>query len=238
MANVSILIEDPDLGADLDADSRSRAMRASVARVISLGEGSWEAEGATTAAERRGWFGLLVLSGVLCRRVGQGERYGSELLGTGDLLRPWDRIADLTTLPVDSDWSVVTPVELAVLDHEFARRTAQFPELSASLISRALQRSRYLAVLAAIASQPRVETRLHMLFWHLADRFGTLSGKSVTISLPLTHSMLGELVAARRQSVSSGLSALSSRGILDRNGREWLLSGPVPTAYENLRDLN
>ncbi len=234
MANVSVLVEDPDLGSDLDADAREAAGKTCTARIITLEEGCWKAED-VASSERRGWFGFLVLSGALCRRVSQAELYGSELLGAGDLLRPWDRIGDWTSLPVGSDWTVVKPTQLAVLDREFARRASPFPDLAASLIGRALQRSRYLAVLTAIVGQPRVETRLHMLFWHLADRFGRVRGRSIAIPLPLTHSMLAELVAARRPSVTSGLSALSKRGLLIRDGREWLLSGSVPGEYLGLR---
>ena len=47
-----------------------------------------------------------------------------------------------------------------------------FPEIGVAIVRRALLRSRYLAILVAIVSQRKVETRLVMLFWHLADRFG------------------------------------------------------------------
>jgi hypothetical protein len=37
-------------------------------------------------------------------------------------------------------------------------------------------------------------------------------------------------VAARRPSVSATLTRLAKRGVLQRDGGEWLLSGPPPDA--------
>jgi CRP/FNR family cyclic AMP-dependent transcriptional regulator len=51
------------------------------------------------------------------------------------------------------------------------------------------------------------------------------------VPVPLTHSLLSELVAARRPSVTTALSGLQERGVLRREGSGWLLRGPTPTAY-------
>lgn len=67
-----------------------------------------------------------------------------------------------------------------------------------------------------------------MLFWHLADRFGQVHGDRVEIPVPLTHSILGELVAARRPSVTTALSHLQEQGTLLRDGRGWRLHGTIP----------
>ena len=53
---------------------------------------------------------------------------------------------------------------------------AAYPELQGQLMARAIRRSRYLAFSIAIMNQPKVETRLHMLLWHLADRWGVHLG--------------------------------------------------------------
>lgn len=225
---------DPDLGAAVAAPRRSAAVRACGASVLNLSRGHWDADG-DDGAEARSGFGLLALSGVLCRRVVQSERYGAELVGPGDLLRPWDRIGEWSTIPTDSSWTVIQPARLAVLDADFARRAAPFPEVGLTLVRRALMRSRYLAILIAIVSQRRIETRLTMLFWHLADRFGQRRGEWVEIPLPLTHSLLGELVAARRPSVTTALSRLAEEGVLHREGRGWSLSGTVPPEYHAMR---
>jgi CRP-like cAMP-binding protein len=236
VTTVPVLRLDPDLGAAIAAEKRGAAVRACGARAIELPSGHWDADQVDGAV--RAGYGLLVLSGILCRRVVQSERYGAELIGPGDLMRPWDRVSEWSTIPTNSSWTVIEPVRLAVLDADFARRAAPFPELGVALVRRALMRSRYLAILIAIVSQRRIETRLTMLFWHLADRFGQMRGGWVEIPVPLTHSLLGELVAARRPSVSTALSRLGERGVLHRAGNGWRLSGTVPPEYRALREAN
>jgi CRP-like cAMP-binding protein len=143
-------------------------------------------------------------------------------------MRPWDQIRDWSSIPVESSWQVLQPARLAILDSDFARRASPYPEIATELMRRALVRSRYLTILVAIIGQRRIETRLTMLFWHLADRFGQLRGEWVEIPVPLTHHLLSELVAARRPSVTTALSRLQKRGVLTRSGRGWRLQGTVP----------
>jgi CRP/FNR family transcriptional regulator, cyclic AMP receptor protein len=223
MANVLRL--DPDLLGDMAEPRASRAVHACQAEVLELPQGPWQVD--LDQLDPSG-FGLLVLSGVLCRRVVQSECYGAELIGPGDLMRPWDQIRDWSSIPVDSSWQVLQPTRLAILDSDFARRASPYPEIASELMRRALVRSRYLTILVAIISQRRIETRLTMLFWHLADRFGRLRGKWVEIPVPLTHSTLAELVAARRPSVTTALSRLYERGVLLRAADGWRLRGTIP----------
>jgi CRP/FNR family transcriptional regulator, cyclic AMP receptor protein len=232
MKTAQVLRDDPDLLGGMTEPRASRAVRTCQTHILELPQGSWEAE---SAQLDRSGFGLLLLSGVLCRRVAQRECYGAELVGPGDLMRPWDKIGEWSSIPVESSWLVLQPARLAVLDNRFAHCAAPFPEVSAELLRRALIRSRYLAILVAIISQRRIETRLTMLFWHLADRFGKLRGEWVEIPVPLTHATLSELVAARRPSVTTALSQLHDRGLLRRNGSGWLLSGTVPPELLELR---
>jgi CRP-like cAMP-binding protein len=236
VTTVSVLRLDPDLGAAVAEERRAAAVRACGASGVDLPRGDWNADAGCDDADLRAGFGLLALSGVLCRRVVQSERHGAELIGPGDLMRPWDRIGEWSTIPTASNWTVIEPVRLAVLDADFARRAAPFPELGVALVRRALMRSRYLAILIAIVGQRRVETRLTMLFWHLADRFGQMHGEWVKVPVPLTHSLLGELVAARRPSVTTALSRLDERGVLCRERDGWRLNGTVPAEYHALRE--
>jgi len=80
-------------------------------------------------------------------------------------------------------------------------------------------------------SQPRVEDRLTTLFGHLADRFGRTRPDCVYLPLPLTHSLLAELVAARRPSVTKALVALREEGVLLRDGEGWRLQGTANWPY-------
>lgn len=176
-------------------------------------------------------FGLLLLSGFVVRRVARAGRFGAELLGPGDLLRPWQTVGRFATRPFEPAWSVVTPAEVALLDAAFARRAAPFPSIAVGLVDRAMQRSRHLALALAIVQQPRVDRRLHWLFWHLADRWGRTGPEGVRVEVPLTHSLLAELVAARRPSVTTALAGLTAEGKLERDGRSWLLRGGPPADY-------
>lgn len=225
MKTVSIPEEDPDLAVGLPPRRRRLAARYCQARTTEVAPGEWDT--IVDGIDRSG-LGLLVLSGVLCRRVGHHECHGAELVGPGDLLRPWDQVSGWSSIPTETSWNVIERARLAVLDADFAARASRFPQIGSQLIGRALLRSRYLAILNAIISQRRIDTRLTMLFWHLADRFGQVRGESVEIPIPLTHGVLGELVAARRPTVTTALTGLQEQGVLLRAGRGWRLRGTAP----------
>jgi hypothetical protein len=82
-----VLGEDPDLCRPLDEQRRALARRAGLAAVLELPGGTWDARQSADLA--RGALGLLVLAGLLIRRVGRDGRFGAELLAPGDILRPW-----------------------------------------------------------------------------------------------------------------------------------------------------
>lgn len=231
---VPVLQIDSDLAEGVAESRLPAAVQACRAKVIELPSGRWEAV-EELGGDRAG-FGLLVLSGILCRRVVQGECNGAEVVGPGDLLRPWEGIGGWASIPTESTWLVIESGRVAILDESFVLRAAPYSEVSINLVRRALQRSRYLAVLVAIIGQRRIETRLTMLFWHLADRFGTLRGEWVEIPVPLTHAILAELVAARRPTVTTGLARLRERGVLRRSDSGWLLRGTVPPELSELRN--
>jgi CRP/FNR family cyclic AMP-dependent transcriptional regulator len=224
--NALVLAEDRGLGEVVAPRSLERARRASVAAVLRGAAGSWDATVDSDVA--RGGFGLLILEGVLVRRVGVDGRFGAELLSAGDLLRPWEHDGEAGTLPFETTWRIVAPTRLAVLDPPWAARMADFPEVAAALTGRALDRARRLATLMAISQQPRLDQRVWLLFWELADRHGRVHRDGVHLEIRLTHEVISHLVAARRPSVSAALGRLAQRGVLRRHGAEWLLTGPPP----------
>ncbi len=229
-----ILAEDPNLTQALEPAIRQSAIDECIAPVAHLHRGRWY--GHQLEALIRDGIGLLVLKGLLLRRVGVDGRYGAELLGVGDLLRPWQGEDTPQTLPLTTGWQVLEPARLAVLDRRVARRLARYPDLTGGLVGRALERSRNLAVNIAIVHQARVDVRLTMLLWHLADRWGRVTVEGVALPLGLNHTMLAELVAARRPTVSSALSELTTRGLLTRTAGGWLLYGEPPAELIELRD--
>lgn len=223
----AVLDEDPELRA-LVADSRYEAARAaSIATVLSIPVGNWD--GHADAQHARGGFGLLVFDGLLVRRVGFDGRWGAELLGHGDLLRPWESDGESSgTLPFETSWRVMTPLRVAALDLHWAARMGAYPQIAAELVGRALRRSRRLAASMAIVQVPRLDERLWMIFWELADRWGKVHPDGVHLDVPLTHELLSHLAAARRPSVSGALTRLAESGRVKRVGRAWVLYGDPP----------
>src|SRR5919199_3179548 len=167
---VLVLETDPDLCRRVPEALRSRAVGLSMAATCPRRAGSWDARADSELA--RDGFGLLVLEGLLVRRVGVEGRFGAELLAAGDLLRPWQHDGEQGSLPFEMGWRIVAPLRFAVLDRAWAARMAPFPDVATELTGRALERSRRLASLMAIAQQPRLEQRVWLLFWELADRHG------------------------------------------------------------------
>ena len=107
---------------------------------------------------------------------------------------------------------------MAVLDSEFAAtRDAAIPRSCPRWSAARCRRSRHIATNMAIVQQPRIDLRLHMLFWELADRWGTVRQDGVHVPLYLTHSMLvgprGRAAADRDQGAGrAGGSARPSCG--------------------------
>jgi CRP/FNR family transcriptional regulator, cyclic AMP receptor protein len=227
--SVSVLDVDAGLADVLPADQLQIARQATTAAVVRVPAGPWRS--AQNAERARGGYGMLLLDGLLIRRVGVEGRYGAELLGPGDLLRPWQRDGDgedAGTLQLNWTWRVAAPARLAVLDQRWSQRAAGWPQLGAELAGRALARSLRLVVAMAVAQQPRLDVRLWMLFWDLADRYGRVRADGVHVELPLTHEILSHLAGARRPSVSAALTRLASDGRVRREGQRWILSGEPP----------
>jgi CRP/FNR family transcriptional regulator, cyclic AMP receptor protein len=229
-----ILAEDPDLGAGLTPSERERAVDDCVAGTMRIPRGRWRVD---INESLHNGIGLLVLDGLLLRRVGIDGRFGAELLGEGDLLRPWQGEDGGSMLTQTTGWRVLVPVRMAVLDVHAAECLAAYPELTGSLVGRALERARNLAINMAIVHQARVNVRLRMLLWHLAERWGRVRTEGVVLPLMLTHAVLADLVAARRPTVTTALNELSRDGSIQAARGGWLLSGDPPGELLELREL-
>jgi CRP/FNR family transcriptional regulator, cyclic AMP receptor protein len=218
-----VLDEDPDLAESVPAEAREQALDGCVAVVTQVEPGPWRPPEAVAADA----IGFLVLSGLLIRQLEIGDRLSVELLGDGDVLRPWEAASDLADSPRVS-WRVLAPARLAMLDGEFTRQLAAYPELLTALFERSARRSGYLATNMGIASHTRVDVRLHMLLWQLAGRWGRVTPEGVVVPIRLTHAVLADLVAARRPTVTSALSELTSRGVIEPLAVGWRLLGDAP----------
>ena len=231
MAMCLVLREDPDLAATLTGSVLDEATRRCFATQVQLPFGYWQ-PGEEAAAARDG-FGLLVLDGLVIRRVGTHGRFGAELLGAGDLLRPWQDGGEDIAPPFGVLFTVAEPVRMAILDGDFAARAARYPVIASSLVARAMGRSRTLAIGMAIAHYPQVRQRLLVLLWHIADRWGRVTPRGVRVSLHLPHELLADLAAARRPAVTSALSQLSEEGLVVRDADGLILTGDLLEALEH-----
>src|SRR4051794_21459956 len=102
-----VLVHDPDLAAGLSGERLRKAERDLIAETVVAFEGPWDPE--AEAEGVRGGIGLLVLQGLIVRRVGRVGRYGAELLGPGDLMRPLQHDSEGGTPPLHT--------RLPVLEH-------------------------------------------------------------------------------------------------------------------------
>jgi hypothetical protein len=233
-ARVRLLDADPDLGALLADERRHRARQELIAPLQRLAVGPWNAY--PFGAPTPGSVGLLIVEGVLSLDVTIQERLSVELLGPGDVVRPWEAPARDTLLAVDAAWSVRSPVALASLDESFSAAAASYPEVLATLFERLTERSMRLATTQAIAQMSGVDRRLTALLWHLAERWGRVHADVVVVPLPLGHQRLADLVGAHRASVTTAMGDLRRAGALTRrDDGHWVLLGQPPEQLRHHR---
>jgi CRP/FNR family cyclic AMP-dependent transcriptional regulator len=229
--SVQLLNVDPDLARELDPRRAREAAQRLYARVVEIPRGRWVPSAALVHGTRP--IGLLVLDGLLVREATIADHPAAELLGPGDVLRAWGDDDDEELLPRRIDWSASTSARAAVIDHAFAVRAAQWPEVFATLLDRAGRRAERLVVLQAIAHLTRVDDRLLALLWSLAERWGRVVPDGVLVSLRLSHRTLAALIGARRPSVTTALGQLMARGAIERRADgEWILLGSPPESRD------
>lgn len=227
---VAVLRADPDLAEGIPAHRLVQAERELTAPVALVRRGVWDGVGDLELTH--GGLGVLVLEGLIVRRVGHAGGFGAELLGPGDVLRLWDHPGADVAPWFETMLHVVQAGRVAVLDDSFSERLRDHPRVVENLFGRAMARSHALTVAMAVAHYPRIERRLFATFWLLAQRWGRVSAEGVHLRLPLTHSILADLTAARRPSVTLALAQLERAGLLQRRGTEWLLLGASPDNLE------
>ena len=233
---IRLLEAQPDLRQGLDAEQAAAATARVVARTVQLRAGDWTPP--TVHCNRRDQLALLVIEGILSRTVTLAGRSVVELLGDEDLVRPWDNHLEPTSVPAEHTWTALRPTQLAVLDEGFAARIGPWPAISASLLSRAVDRSRWLARHLAILDQPRLDVRLVLLFWELADRWGTVAPDGVSVPLPLTHQTIGRIIRAQRPSVTATLKELREHGFVRREpDGTWVIHGDPSEQLRRLADV-
>jgi hypothetical protein len=231
---ISIVEADPELGDLLSPADRERAGRQATTRVRRLSRGDWNVtESAELDSHHRGF---LIVDGLVTREVEVLGRRCVELIGDGDVIRPWSWDEDGSHVKAEVGWVVLEPTRLAVLDHRLIVRITPWPELGLELFSRGMRRAHALAVSLAIAHHQRVDDRLLLTLWHLAERWGRVLPEGIAVPLPLSHQRLADLVGAHRPAVTSAMGTLVKRGAISRrDDRSWLLHGDPPAELRHHR---
>jgi CRP-like cAMP-binding protein len=216
----------PEIVEHLDSEQRELARRQLVAELIVAKTGRWTPQ---VPSDAPGHLGLLVLDGLLSRDVILEKPLATELVGQGDLLRPSDRDGVDAPIPFGVSWTVLEPARFAVLDPVFARALGQWPSAMAAVVRGASNRAHSLAITLAVSNLRRVDVRLLMLLWYLAERWGRVTPDGVIVPLRLTHETLARLVGAQRPSVTTAIRQLEQDDHLRRTpDRLWLLCGDPP----------
>jgi CRP/FNR family transcriptional regulator, cyclic AMP receptor protein len=221
-----VLALDQDLGGTLGKDAYPSARERCTARLVGVPAGSrWSALDPLDASRH---LGLLVVRGVLLHRLHLAGRETVDLVGPGDLIRPWPPVDEFAELFTASRWQVLEPAQLAALDLQFLCAASAWPELLVALTERTAWHARSLELRLAISQMPNLKSRLRVMLWHLADRFGRVDRYGVFVPLPLSREVLAELVGARRESVSRRLTELADSGAVVRDRKGWRLYGAPP----------
>ena len=224
---ISLVDADPDLGDLLAPQELERARREAITREQRLTPGEWDAAAAQDPAQHH--RGFMIVDGLLSRTVEVMGRHCVELVGHGDVMRPWSWDETGSHVRAEIGWQVLEDTRLAVLDHELVLRIVPWPQLGLELFNRGTRRAHHLAVALAIAHHQRVGDRLLLTLWHLAERWGRVTADGIVIPLPLGHQRLADLVGAQRQSVTTALGGLARAGSISRrDDGDWVLHGEPP----------
>lgn len=219
-----LLHEDPDLAERIPPGERERATELLRVRVFTVPEGAWDPPNID-----HGSIGLLILSGLMVRKIYLGAHASADLVGPGDIGRPWEDALIPGLLPYLSEWIVLKEARVALLDERVTRATGHWPELGAMVAARFVRRSRSLAYLMAAHSFRRTDHRLLAALWHLGSIWGRVTPDGIRVPFRLTHEMLAEIVSARRPSVSVAMGELEQQGLVSREPSGcYVLHGDAP----------
>jgi hypothetical protein len=166
--------------------------------------------------------GALVVGGLMFADSRLAGQTSTQIFGAGDVLPLAPD--SLAVLPFRSRLSVAEVATLVPLDDRFLGLAHRFG-LARRLADAAIDQVRRAAAQQAISQLSRVELRLLAMMWHLAERWGRMTPDGLALDLDVTHARLGQLVGAKRPTVSLALKLLEDERALRRTGNgSWLLA--------------
>lgn len=212
---VRLLDAEPSLARGIERRDLDDARESLTAEVLQLEAGHWENAHDTPGSPL--FLGYLILEGTFTREIMVSGRPSLELLGPGDLVRPWVTPRALEAMHVSDDWTLISTAHVAVISEEFHRQAQAFPSVMTVLMDRVVARSRWLGFHLALCQLPRIDHRLLLIFRYVAERWGTKATQGVRIPIRLSHRNLAALIGARRPKVSAALTTLSEGGLVEQH---------------------
>lgn len=212
---IRLLDAEPSLARGIDREVLDEARESLIAEVLKVEAGPWE--DAHKIPDSPLFLGYLILEGAFTREIAVTGRPSLELLGPGDLVRPWVIPRALDVMHVADDWSLISTGHMAVIGEEFHRQAQAYPSILTVLMDRVVARSRWLGFHLALCQLSRIDHRLLLTFRYVAERWGTNAARGVDIPIHLSHRNLAALIGARRPKVSSALTTLSEEGLIEQH---------------------
>ena len=220
---VRLLDVDPDLGSALAGEELDQAHRQTVFPLLERDVGPFQPDELREEPGVRGHLhGFLVVSGSLAVNLAMSGRMCTRLVGPRELILLEGLRSD--SIPISWEWSVLTPVRLALIDEFLSIVASRWPPLLGTILERAARQTRNAFLQQAISQLPRVEERLLALFWSIADRQGIVRPDGVWVEFAVTHDTLARMVGAQRPTVSLGLTRLADAGLLRSGDGGWLIA--------------
>ena len=161
-------------------------------------------------------LGLLVLDGVVGCDVVLEDVISTELVGAGDILRPWSVDGPERMLAADEAWMVLADCRVG---HPRPASGSSAGTLSGNLCrARRAPRSPRPTARPNAGDRP-AHPRRSPSPGHLPSprrTLGTHDPRRGLIPLNISHRLLGQLIGARRPTVSTAVSELARQGCIER----------------------
>ena len=218
----------PSAIAAIPQEERALAERVLVAPRLSARDEDL-AEVLATAAD--GALGFLIVEGIVIKKTTLATRSALEMLSVGDILAPPLTEGRQAATRAVSRYFAHGTVSLAVLQKYFRAASRRWPVLADALHGRLARQTHRASAHVALLHEPRVHDRIELLFTDLAERCGRVTRDGILIDIPLTHELIGRLVAAQRPTVTLALADLARAGTLRRVEGEdgWIMRGDTET---------
>lgn len=208
-----VLDLDPELGSRIPSEQREDARGAARGRIVVVPPGPCELSRFMMDSSRL--VGFLIADGLVRSEVTLSDRHLIEFLGPGDILQ-LSEADDPPRLAGAPAIVVLDRVVLVALGATFLRAAARWPELFMAVLARIQRQRARLATQALIVHLPQARDRLLLVLWHLSSCWGRVTPDGVQLPLKLTHDLLGQLIAARRPTVSLAIKELVGEGCVER----------------------